>query len=251
MLFQSLLLFLSAALGGVAVLIIRKPNSDTFKQLLVLAGGYLFSITVLHLLPDLFALPTSSPRLVGLYILIGFFFQLLLELFSGGVEHGHMHEVNKEEGKHKTSPLMLLLALCIHAFLDGVILSSPASGHHHGHSHTGDGLLVGIILHKVPVAFAFASVLVKLIGSKRTIIGYLFVFALASPLGLWSSHYCSQHHLLSEQGLLAVSGIVSGSFLHIATTIFFEASPGHHHNMRKFMASLAGAGLAVIFEFFL
>ena len=44
MLVQSLLLFLSAALGGVAVLIIRKPNADTFKQLLVLAGGYLNTI---------------------------------------------------------------------------------------------------------------------------------------------------------------------------------------------------------------
>ena len=248
MLFQSLLLFLAALLGGIAMLSIPSPSQTNFQRLLVFSGGYLFAITVLHLLPELFAMHASSQR-IGLYILAGFFLQLLLELLSKGVEHGHM---DPHAGHpHKMAPLSLLLALCIHAFFDGVILSSPTAAPLHQHAAGPGGLLIGILLHKIPVAFALTSVLSTLLPSKRTVIGYLVLFALASPLGLWASHYCSQQASWSTESWVALWAIVSGSFLHIATTIFFEASPGHHLNLHKFLASLAGASLAVLCEFLL
>jgi zinc and cadmium transporter len=248
MLFQSLLLFLAASLGGMAVLIIRRPSPASFRLLLMFSGGYLFSITFLHLLPELFMLHADA-RLAGLYILIGFFLQLLLELFSKGAEHGHIHETHQEAHQHNITPLTLMVALFIHAFLDGVILSSPSSHLHH--THGTDSLLIGVLLHKVPEAFALASILSKLIRHQRTVIMYLVIFALASPLGLWVSSYCSQQQLLSGHGSLALWGVVIGSFVHIATTIFFEANPSHRPNIRKFIVSLAGAGLAVICEFLL
>lgn len=244
MLFQSSLLFLAAFLGGMAVLILPSPSQANFQRINVLSGGYLFAITVLHLLPELFAMPTSSHR-IGLYLLAGFFLQLFLELMSKGVEHGHM---DTHTG-HQIVPLSLLFALFIHAFLDGVVLSTPHTTHQHTHG-TG-GLLAGILLHKVPVAFALTSVLSKLIPAKRVVILYLLLFAIASPLGLGVSHYYSQQANWSAESLVAVWAIATGSFLHIATTIFFEASPGHHLNLQKFLASLVGASLAVVFEFFL
>lgn len=248
MLVQSLLLFFAASLGGMVVLVVRRPSAASFRFLLMFSGGYLFSITFLHLLPDLFRLHPDA-RLVGLYILIGFFLQVLLELFSKGAEHGHMYEADQEEHQHNITPLSLMVALFIHAFLDGVVLSSPSSHLHH--THGNDGLLIGVLLHKVPEAFALASILRKLISHKRTIIVYLIIFALASPLGLWASSYFSEQQLLSGHGSLALWGIVSGSFVHIATTIFFESNPNHHPNIQKLMMSLAGAGLAVICEFLL
>jgi zinc and cadmium transporter len=253
MLFQSLLLFSAAFLGGMVVLVVRRPSPVLLKFLLIFSGGYLFSITFLHVLPDLFSLHADTdPRLAGLYVLIGFFLQLLLEFFSKGVEHGHMYETHQEEHQHGISPLTLMVALFIHAFLDGVILSNPSSMHlHHGHTHSTDGLLIGVLLHKVPESFALASVLSKLINRKRTVVICLLIFALASPLGLLGSGYCSQQQLLSGHVALALWGIVSGSFVHIATTILFEASPGHYPNAKKFLTSLAGAGLAVVCEFLL
>ena len=253
MLFQSSLLFLNALLAGMAVLVVRSPSQATFQRLLVLSGGYLFGITVLHLFPELFAMHTSSQR-IGLYILLGFFLQLLLELLSKGVEHGHISP--QADYTPQISPLALLLALCVHTFLDGVILSSSHAGHLHAdHMHHcavgSNGLLIGILLHQIPIAFSLTSVLVKLISSKRTVIGYLLVFALASPLGLWVSHYFSQQSSWSTESWAALCGIGSGSLLHIATTIFFEASPGHQLNIHKFLASLTGAGLAVLFELLL
>ena len=248
MLLQSSLLFLAALLGGMAALVIRNPSQATFQWVNVLSGGYLFAITVLRLLPELFAMPVA-PQRIGLYILVGFFLQLLLELLSKGVEHGHMDlQANPTP---PTSPLILLLALCIHAFLDGVILSNPHAAPLHQHAAGPGGLFIGVLLHKIPEAFALTSALSKLMPSKRIFIGYLMLFDLASPLGLWSSHYFSQQCGWSTESLVALWAIVSGSFLHIATTILFEASPGHHLNAHQFLASLAGASLAVLCEFLL
>lgn len=248
MIFQSLLLFFAASLGGITVLFIRRPSPAFLKSLLVFAGGYLFAVTFLHILPELFALHTDA-RLAGLYILIGFFFQLLLEFFSKGVEHGHMYETDQETHQYSIVPSSLMFALFIHAFLDGVILNNPSIHLHHNHGT--NGLLIGILLHKVPEAFALTSILTKLIKRKETIIMYLLIFALAAPLGLLGSSYCSQQQWLSNQVSLALRGIVSGSFVHIATTIFFEASPGHHPNASKFLISLSGAAFAVACELLL
>lgn len=248
MLLQSALLLLSAALGSLAVFVIRKPSPTAFKRLLIFAGGYLFAITFLHILPELFVLH-SNARMAGLYVLVGFFLQLFLELFSKGVEHGHLYETDQEEHQHAIAPWTLMAALSVHAFSDGIILNDPSVHLHHHHG--ANTLLIGILLHKVPESFALASILTKLIKSSTKVLMYLFIFALAAPLGLLGSSYVSQQQWLPAQFSLALWGIVSGSLVHIATTIFFEASPSHQPNNPKFIASLAGATLGVICELWL
>ncbi len=65
-------------------------------------------MTVIHLIPDLF-MSGENPFTLGLYILLGFFLQKVLENFSNGVEHGHMH-------LHTKVPVTyLLIALVIPA----------------------------------------------------------------------------------------------------------------------------------------
>jgi len=245
---QTLLLFLASALGGITVLVIRRPNPTSFRLLLTFSGGYLFSIAFLHILPELFLLH-SNARVAGLYVLIGFFLHIFIEFFSKGVEHGHMYEINQEEPRNSIKPLTLMAALFVHAFSDGIILNDPSVHlHHHHHTNT---LLIGILLHKVPESFALASILTKFINSKSQVLIYLLIFALAAPLGLLGSNYVSQQQWLPAQVSLALWGIVGGSLVNIATTIFFEANPNHQLNNHKFIASLAGAGMAVICEFFL
>ena len=248
MLFQSFLLFLVASLGGASVLIIRRPSPASLKLFLILAGGYLFAITFLHILPELFVLH-SNARLAGLYVLVGFFLQLVLERFSKGVEHGHLYDTDQGEHQHTIAPLTLMAALFVHAFSDGIILNDPSV--HLNHHHGANTLLIGILLHKVPESFALVSILTKLVNSRRKILIYLFIFALAAPLGLLGSSYVSQQQWFPTQVSLALWGIVSGSLVHISTTIFFEATPDHHPNNRRFIASLVGAGLAIICEFLL
>ena len=247
MVLQSFTLFIAALLGGACGFFIPTLQQNIFKNKLVFVGGYLFAITMLHILPDLFA-SYPSPSLIGLYVLLGFFLQLLLEFFSRGVEHGHMDQNSKKAQEKPFSSFTLLAALSIHGFLDGVILTDPTSSHHHTH---GDNiLLIGVVLHKILEAFALVTVLLSVTKNKNKAILYLGLFALVSPIGLWISEYCNQQLILSQENFMILFAIVSGNFLHISTTIFFESNP-EHHNTKKVVLSLLGASLAVVMEFLL
>ena len=245
---QLISLFLSAFLGGGVVLLLPALKPSTFNFLLAFVGSYLFSLTILHLLPDLLAFPTSS-YFIGLSVLIGFFLQLLLGAFSNGIEHGHMH-VHQQHDQPLISPLGVFVSLCIHAFLDGVILSNATLANH-SHDSIYARLLVGIVLHKSSEAFALVGVLKGLIHSKKAIWVYLFGFSLTSPLGLWLSKYGSQSLLLSPKVFVALAAIAVGNLLHISTTIFFESNPHHRINVRRLLAILAGVLVVMVLEWFL
>ena len=73
----------------------------------------------------------------------------------------------------------------------------------------------------------------------------LILFSVASPIGLMMSDFI----LLSEEAVLVVFAIVCGSFLHISTTIFVEASPEHHLGLNKILISISGALLAIVVEY--
>jgi zinc and cadmium transporter len=248
MLTYALILFACAMAGGLLVLKIQHIRDRTFKLLLVFAGSYLFSITVIHMLPELLG-NAAEPAKVGLYVLIGFFLQLFLEYFTSGIEHGHLHGLEQEKGhahSHHFTPFSLLVALCIHALLDGALLVHPGDT---DHGHDTNALLAGVVLHKMPAAFALMSVLLHQLGSKQKAIGMLSLFALASPLGLYFSEYLMEIEGGWELFNSMVYPLVAGSFLHISTTIFIENSPEHNFNLHKLLASLAGALLAVGAEY--
>lgn len=247
---QIISLFLASLLGGFVVLMLPKLKPSTFNFLLVFVGSYLFSLTILHLLPDLLAFQTSS-HFIGFYVLVGFFLQLLLGMFSKGVEHGHMYESTHQE-YHGISATALFISLCVHAFLDGVILSNATLAVcSHSHVSTNTRLLVGIVLHKSSEAFALVSVLQGIVHKRRAIFGYLFGFSFASPLGLWISKYCSQTLLFNQKVFVALAAVAVGNLLHISTTIFFESSPHHRINFRRLVAIVAGIGVVMILEYLL
>ena len=104
MIFNITVLLISTLFAGLAVLLIPKLNINKFKILLSFSGAYLFSITVIHILPELFHEATNL-RLTGAYVLAGFFLQMILEYFSSGVEHGHIHLDHDHGHSHDHSHL--------------------------------------------------------------------------------------------------------------------------------------------------
>ena len=246
MLSYLLILFFTAFLGGIAAFWVPVLKGRLYKLFLVFAGSYLFAITVVHLIPELMHTPGNNSR-IGLLILAGFFLQLFLEYFSGGVEHGHIHS---QEGQHHhhphIAPATLLIALCVHSFLEGTLLLHPTNGGEH--LHQTDTLLAGIVLHEAPAAFALMSVLLHQLHKRWLAIALLTVFALAAPAGLLFSELLQSN----GEGLMLMSRwvypLVAGSFLHISTTIFFENSPEHNFNLHKMLVSLGGALLGAMTE---
>ena len=67
------LLIIGTFIGGWATIPLEYKPQNIFLPL-IFGGSYLFSITIIHVFPELFAL-SSDPTEIGLFILLGFFFQ--------------------------------------------------------------------------------------------------------------------------------------------------------------------------------
>ncbi|MCZ8022107.1 MAG: ZIP family metal transporter [Cyclobacteriaceae bacterium] len=246
-------LFLTPLLSGLLVYLIPATRNSNFRLLLVFAGSYLFGITVIHILPELYHQPVGM-ELIGLFVLAGFFLQQVLEYFTSGIEHGHIHLQHEHGQQHQAhhhrqvSAIVLLTALCLHAFLEGAMLAQPV---HMGPHYDMNAILLGIALHRAPAAFALMTVLAFQLGSKKEAIPYLVGFSLAAPLGLFISSCLSEIEILGSEGMIYLYALVSGNFLHISTTIVFESSPDHKFNARKLAVAIVGALLAVAVEYML
>jgi zinc transporter ZupT len=84
------ILLIASVLFASLLVFIIKPNKQIIRLLLAFSGAYLLSVTILHLLPDVYTVTTNSTT-VGIFILIGIILQSILESFSKGAEHGHIH----------------------------------------------------------------------------------------------------------------------------------------------------------------
>lgn len=220
------------------------PTAHTtwMKPLLAFSGAYLFTLTITHLLPEALQLAPDAHR-VGYFVLAGFFGQLLLEVFSQGVEHGHVH-VHPHTGHAGRVPFLLLFALVLHSFLEGSILvRTPAAGDMSRNFYT---IVAGVALHHIPAAFALMAALMLRLGSFARALPFLVLFALASPAGVLVSNYVALDALLQGGWYAALLGLVAGNFLHVSTTILFETSPEHRLNLPKLTATVLGAGLALV-----
>jgi zinc transporter ZupT len=258
MIVKLLVLFFTPLLSGLLIYLVPKGKNTNFKLLLVFAGAYLFGITVVHILPELYHQPVAV-EWIGLFVLTGFFLQQLLEFFTSGVEHGHIHaHTHHHDHEHNThthhhhpksvSAIVLLIALCIHAFLEGGMLAQPV---HDGPNYDMNAILLGIALHRAPAAFALMTVLSFQLGSRSKAVPYLIGFSLAAPVGLLISSYLSQHEILTAEGMMLLYALVCGNFLHISTTIVFESSPEHRFHARKMVVAILGAFVAVGVEYLL
>ncbi len=234
--YEYIILFTSSFIGGMLFFVTGATNNKYLKLTLAFSGSYLFAISVVHLIPDLYLVGGSD---AGYFILIGFFLQLILEYFSRGIEHGHVHI---EKGGHAQLPVSVMVGLCIHSFLEGMPLSS-----HFAHDHQHTSFLFGIILHHIPVAFALTSML-YLSGVKRSVtITMLILFSLMTPAGAWFSNIIGNSASLElSEHYSKIMGIVIGIFLHISTTILFETGSDHKYNRNKILFIIIGAAIALL-----
>lgn len=233
-------LFASVVAGGLLVSVLeRKQNDQLIKLTLAFSGGFLLSIAFVHFIPELYETQTAR---IGIYILIGFLVQLILEFFSGGIEHGHIH--THEGAKF---PTVLFIALSLHEFLEGIPLGNQLAGieiattQHHG---ADNSLFLGILFHRLPVAVALMTLLsVAKISKKRAWIA-LLLFSLATPIGMFIG--LNSAALFHDFNFNIILAIVVGMFLHISTTIIFETSENHKFNFIKLLSIFGGCAIAFL-----
>ncbi|SDL20922.1 hypothetical protein SAMN04488034_102635 [Salinimicrobium catena] len=217
------LLPLLAVVTGFGISLFIKPSSSTgFQLLLSFSGAFLLSVTVFELLPEVYTSGTSG---VGVFIMLGLLIQIFLEFLSKGVEHGHMHH-----GQTGKFPMLLLISLSLHSLLEGFPLNSS------------EDLLHGVVVHKIPVAAILSTFLLHSKIGKLRVILFLSIFAVMTPLGSWLH---ANFEILDTYAVY-IYAVVIGIFLHVSTTILFEASKNHTFNASKLGVVVLGIILAYL-----
>lgn len=222
---MSYIALIASVLVGIFIVFGLKPSFKTIQLLLAFSGAYLLSVTILHLLPEVYIEENAN---IGLFILLGLLLQLVLDFFSKGAEHGHIH-VEKDI----VFPWALFISLNIHAFLEGIPLA---------HSHRHEYLLWAIVIHNIPISIILGTFFVSSKISKKNAVLFLVLFSLMTPLGSLAGEYVQiLTHYKTE-----ITAIIIGIFLHISTIILFETSKDHKFNLLKFVAILVGMVVAYL-----
>lgn len=221
-----LILFSVVIIGGLIAFRINEKNQVYINLLLSFSGAYLLSIIVFHLLPGLYhKIPGKT---AGVFIMLGIIFQLILELFSHGAEHGHQQRIMTK------TPWLLFISLSIHSFLEGLPINE---GQHFHYTY-----LYGILIHKLPISIVLTSVMILSNIPKKIIFFFLVIFASTSPL---AAYLASKLEFMSHYGAY-INAFVIGILAHIGTTILFENEHSHHFNLRKFLLIISALIIAYL-----
>lgn len=214
--------FLSVILGFVVAFFLKKETRLT-QHLLSFSGALLLSVLVFEFLPHVYQ---DYQPIIGILVMAGVLLQVFLEFMSKGAEHGHSH-IDEDMTNF---PYLLFIGLCIHSFMEGF----PISGNFH--------LLIGVVLHKFPVAIVVSTFLLNSNLGKTKIYTFLLLFAIMTPLG----SILNQSLITSPKTELYIEAVVVGILLHVSTTILFESSKNHNFNLSKIISILLGIGLALL-----
>lgn len=223
---------LLAVIAGYGFAFFLQPeNKSRLKLLLSFSGSFLLALTVMHLLPEVYegmhdhAAGESHTHTIGLFIMAGILFQIILEFFSKGAEHGHVH------GHHEMHaiPWALFISLCVHAFLEGF----PVSHH--------ENIAIGIAVHHFPIAIILTVFFLNAKLDKSSIFLFMLTFAAMTPLGTATSAFVPQLGDYYNE----ITAVVIGILFHISSTIIFEATENHKFNIAKLSMIALGIVLAL------
>ena len=213
---------LAVLFGVLIVLLLSKSKPLNLKLFLAFSGAFLLSTTIFELLPEVYS--HLETKKIGVYIMGGILLQILLEFYSKGAEHGHLHH---NESKN-IFPWFLFISLGIHAFFEGF----PLKDHHN--------IIIGVVIHKIPIAILITTYLLKSKLPKLKVVLFLLIFTAMTPLGSLAAEFLS----ISPTVIYSINSVVIGMFFHISTIILFESSEGHHFNLNKILMIITAVVLA-------
>jgi zinc transporter ZupT len=229
------IIIIGSILAGGSTVFFLKVSQANLKLILAFSGAYLLAVTFLTIFPEMYASAVPAVYLGG-FVLAGFVLQVLLEFFSHGIEHGHVH-LHADHGHSRFYIVSLSLGLYIHSLLEGFPLGVIDRIDH--------PLLWGIVLHNIPISIAYAWMLKGMHVKPSLLFVYLFIFAVITPAGMLLGELFSGA-LPTESFEPVALALTTGIFLHISTTILFETGEHHRYNFRKLVVIFAGIGLAML-----
>ncbi len=141
-------------LGGWLLTALPLIHRSRVRALVALGAGFMLAAVFLDVLPEVVAQWSNQVSAAMAWVLLGY---LLIQL----VEHTiapHFHfgeETHHEEMLQSGVAVTAVIALAIHAFLDGVAIASGFLTN----LRLGIVLSLAVLLHKVPEGFTVASIM--------------------------------------------------------------------------------------------
>lgn len=132
-------------------------------------------------------------------------------------------ELQSSHGTHGFAIVLAIIALCLHTFIDGFAIGNHVVS-------TNLWLLVGIVLHRIPVGMLI-WLLIRPVWGTRGAIGSLIVLMIGTAIGAFAA---SSLPILEDSSALALFQVfVAGSLLHVLFHQPHDHSHGHqghgHH----------------------
>lgn len=197
------------------------------------SGGILLGAAFFDMIPEAADLLHDY---LGLPLLAGFLTIFIMERFmlvhpypEHAAEHGRAHHIHLG--------LMAYIGLSFHSLLDGLALSST-----YNRPELGGVVLLAVLFHKIPDAFALTSLLLLDRWSPRPIVGWMTVFAFSTPVGALLTYFALAR--AGNEIIGAAIAVSAGTFLAVATSDILPQIR-HENDQRMWPLLALFVGLAV------
>lgn len=247
----------AGALAMGAIPFMRPTNGfmNRLEDMTGLAAGFLIGAAMLVAIPEGIEMLTHAAEdmgvheidvfAVGLALMTGFLFMMVLEAFGFGHDiheehHDHSLAHGHDHVNHPTKSAMpAIVGLTVHAFIDGMVIGVAMAEESAALTLT---MVLVIMMHKFPAAFSVSAFSLHERNDRRRSKLDLLVFAAATPIAI----------LLFWNLFLDVSSLVrglavlfsAGTFLYIATVDVLPAM--HVRSRSRRVAGLVMAGVLAI-----
>lgn len=209
---SALFIFLATSLAALFPLVWKKKALN-LDPLLSFCSGILIATAFVYMLPTAVKMHSGD---VGLYILLGFLLLFILEKFIMVHPCQEHHCISHHVG------ISALVGLSIHCLLTGFSLGIAIK--------SSDSLavltpiLAAVIAHKIPESFSLSTLLLKSAMKVKSVLLFLFIYCLMTPLGLYISTVTLD--MSFSYSLNLVFAISTGTFIYIASS---DILPQVHH----------------------
>ncbi len=144
--------------------------------------------------------------------------------------------------RHVTVSWASLLGLGIHSFIAGFGLAAADA-----HPGLSDPLYVSLLTHKGPEAFSLGTVFLLAGFSPKRILAIVAAFALVTPAGALMGNFVVD--TLSQEGLLLLMAISTGTFLFVALCDLLPEVFHHREDaLLKVVLLVLGIALSTLLE---
>jgi zinc transporter ZupT len=221
----------------------RRMGQATLRYLIALGAGFMLATVFLKILPESIGQWSGDPFVPTVWLLGGY---LLIQLVEHTVApHFHFGEETHEEAMlAQHAALAGVVALVVHAFLDGVSIAVASLVSH----ELGALVFVAILLHKLPEGFTVASMMIAAGRGQRRANQAALLVGFATLCGVGLVLAVSDFVVYSRPLTVYVLPLSAGVTLYVAASDLIPEVNKRQGGVRISLMVFAGVALLYVAE---